>query len=556
MAKYGTAKYGFSKYGISDDPWLSVLLEDVQREMDAAHKHLQWVVLIDGTVTDCLSVTTRYGVNEPVGTATLSLPLPLPSHVTMGASVEVQAGFRGAVHTIFRGFIPRTRGVINASGKTATVTASSWAARLARKDYVDVVFPGPISLKALFEGLCRRRRAISYRSDATTSPDGSRVITLGNNEDANGREVLVPRKTQTLDFLTRTARLFGYRAFDTPGEFRQKRISGMPNGDASIAVLEAWNAIALEHETTVETVVNYREVFGAEYTDADGVTIPIRSIPAAVPDDPILQRIWGEGWTRDELSDEIIDEYWLADIVRNVAEIDYSEPQQLVAWETHGAPGLNPGDVVTVESSTLGVSGLQWLMRVQHTINERGFTTRCEGWRGSGTALPAGEDCITTPIPGGPWHVGDEVVPWYAVPSPGGKEIRIPFTVSEYYSSLAVYGLAHGSNSQMIGGVNTDIDVSRFEIWQFGEQVGSGNLPIIDENYARQLPYGSSDDYWQRIAIPIGGHLEPGQAELRILSGENRDLPESTKWDDFEVKSLSLRTCGVGEPILPMPIGG
>src|SRR5690606_36514072 len=183
------------------------------------------------------------------------------------------------MQSIFRGFIPRKRGVINRSGATATITASSWAARLARKDYTDVVFNGLISLKALFEGMCRRRRAISYRSDDTTAPDGTTVITLGNNEEANGKTVRIPRKTQALDFLTRTAKLFGYRVFDTPEGFRQKRISGMPSEDAVVEVVEAWNAITLEHDATVESIVNFREVFGAEYTDSDGVTVPIRSIP-------------------------------------------------------------------------------------------------------------------------------------------------------------------------------------------------------------------------------------------------------------------------------------
>jgi hypothetical protein len=525
---------------------------DQQTAVDAPRKQVQWLVLIGGVQTDCTAVTTRYDVDAPVGTCTITLPLPLPEHVTFGAEVEVQAGYPGVVGTIFRGRIPRRTQSIRAAGKTATITAASHGQRLARPDYVDVTYAGPISMKALFEALCARRRVELYRSDDTTAPDGTTVIALGSNTDVNEGRVHIRRKTRTLDLLTRTAALFGYRVFDTAEGVRQQRVSGLPDAEAAITVTEAWNALTIEQEDDVEGLVNYWEVLGARYTDSDGVPVAIRSIPLEVPHDPILADIWGEGWARAERSGDILDTVALADIARNVAEIDHSEPQARVRWQTHGAPYLMPGNTVEVVSDTIGISGLQWLMRVEHTLDSGGFHTTCEGWRGAGEALPAGADCVVTPVPGGPWHVGDENVPWYAVPNPNsGRQVTIPFTVAEYYSSIAVYGLAHGSNSYQLGGVNADAEVSRFEIWQFGERVGTGNLPVLAENYSKRLPYGAGDTHWSRIVIPITGSLEPGTAELRILSGEDRRLPASTKWDDFEVKSLTLRTCGVGEPRLP-----
>ena len=524
---------------------------DQQTAVDATHKHVQWLVLIDGIVTECTSVTTRYAVDSPIGTCTLSMHLPLPDHVVLGAEVEVQAGYPGMVATIFRGIIPRRVRSITADRMTATIHGASQGERLARTDYTDVVFHGPITLKAVFESLAARRQVALYTADDTTAPDGTTWITLANNADANEKKLRIRRFTQSLDFLARTAELFGYRVFDTAAGLRLQRVSGMPDGDAAITVTEAWNALALHAEDTTDGLANFVEVIGGRYTNDAGQDVPIRSIAEELPFDPLLAPA---GWASMDRSDEIIDEYWLADIVRNVAEIDHSEPRETVRWETHGAPQLQPGNVVDVESGTAGVTGLQWLMRVEHTLSDRGFRTTCEGWRGTGTALPAGSDCLTTAIPGGPWHVGDEYVGWYAVPSPNsGHQVTIPFTVAEYYSAITVRGLAHGCNSYMLSGINEDSTVSRFEVWQFGERVGSGTLPVLTENYARRLPYGASDAHWSSFAIPISGSLEPGTAELRILSGEDRRLPDATKWDDFEVKNLSMTVCGAGLPVFPTP---
>lgn len=526
---------------------------DQQTAVDAIHKRVVWAVLIGGAPVQCTSLTSRYDVNEPVGTCTLTLDLPLPETVTLGAVVEVQAGYPGVMGTIFRGRITGRVMRVDGSGRTATITVPSLGMRLAREDLVDVVFAGPVSPKTMFEALCRRRHVDLYRSDDTTAPDGTTPITYGNSEDANGREVRIPRYTRTVDFLTGAARLVGYRVFDTAEGVRQQRISGLPAAAEAIAIREAWNALEVEREDRADAMTNYREVLGARYTDDDGVNQEIRSIPLAVPDDPVLRALWGEGWARGEDSDPLIDTLALADIVRNVAEIDTSQPDTRVRWRTHLAPLLMPGLTVDVESASLDIAGLQWLMRVEHTINAQGVHTYCEGWRGAGTALPAGDDCRVIPVPGS-WHVGDERVPWYLHPNPQGSPIVIPFTVPDYYSSIACYCLAHGTNSQYIGGTNADLTISRFEIWQSGEQVGSGNLDILNEDYNRQLPYGDGDTHWKRLVIPITGSLAPGAAELRIIAGENSSLPTGTKRDDFEVKDVTLRLCGVGLPALPTEV--
>lgn len=505
------------------------MVATMQQHIDAPSKTVTWLVRINGVVTECIDVTVRHAVTSPIGSCTISLPLPLPSHITLGATVEVQAGYLDQVHTIFTGTIPSRTRSISTSGFTATLTAVSANHRIADKDYADVEYAGPISLRDLFQAMAKRRGVTSYYSDDTTYPDGVTLLRFGNNQYANDAKVVVPRKTSSLHFLNDIANLFGYYVYDTPLGLRQKLVSGMPYGDSAVTVTEAWNALSLDRTEDAASVVDYWEVFGASYTDPDGVDQQIRSIPSSVP----------ANYTRDEISSDIIDTLALANAVRNVHEVNHGEPYEEVRWTTHGAPHLIPGDVASVTSPLLDASGLQWLMSVEHTLDASGFVTTCTGWRGAGTSIPAGQDCVTTAIPGGPWHIGDEYVGWYARPNPQGTDFRVPFTVVANYSSIAMYGLAHGTNSQLIGGGNTDLEVSRFEIWQNGEKVSEGTLPVLNEDYALRLPYGGSDRYWSRIVVPMSGSLEPGAAELRFIAGDT---------DDYEVKNLSMRTCGIGEP--------
>lgn len=527
----------------------------MQTAIDARHKRLEWYVLIGGILTDCRDVTTHHSVDDPVGTCTLTLNLPLPAHVQFGALVEVQAGYPGQVHTIFRGKIPKRDRLFDQNGARATLNVPSLGARLNRRDYTDVVFPGPISLRDVFNGLNARRGIESYYADDVTAPDGSTIITLGNTQAANGKTVKVPRKTGFLNFLTAAAELFGYRVYDTPFGVRMKRVSGMPDEAPSLVITEAWNALGAGYLDHIDGLINYWEVFGAKYDDEDGSRAVLRSIPDEVPYDP---RLAPEGWARDERSSDLLDTVALCDIVRNVMEIDHSEPYEQVSWTTHGSPSLLPGDVVEVTSSTLAVSGKQWVLSVQHTINTNGFTTKCTGWRGAGIALPAGNDVVATLLRSAPVHLGDEYLSHYAVPSPSvatGSPFKVPFVVLEQYSALTIRARGHGCNSYLIGGKNSDADVSRFELWQFGERVGSGNLPILNEDLDLRRNY-LQDQWWSNLVIPITGSIKPGAAELHIISGKDSRIGEAYAYDDFEVKEIWLHTAGAGEPTLPTPTGG
>ncbi|MGB3328564.1 MAG: hypothetical protein WBA46_06380, partial [Thermomicrobiales bacterium] len=384
-------------------------------------------------------------------------------------------------------------------------------------------------------------------------------------QDANGKSVKVPRKTTSLQALSEAGNPLGYYTFDTPNGMRQKRIAGLPTQAAAIEITEAWNAISVMREVDVSSLANYVEVFGARYTDADGATVALRSIPLNLPDNAILRELFAEGWGRDERSSELLDTIELCNAARNIAEMEQGAPTETVTWETHGAPLLMPGDVVDVTSPTTDAAGLQWVMSVQHRFGPDGFTTTCEGWRGAGVALPAGEDCITIPVPGGPWHVGDEYLPHYAVPSPGGVRIRIPFSVTQEYSSLTIRGWAHGCNSYLIDGANSDAKVSRFEVRKQStpdddnETSGSGNLPVLNEDLLFRRPYGQrvspggplTHAYWSRFVVPIPNGLELDDYYLDILSGKDNVGGQ----DDFEVDGLTLTACGVGEPIYPQEGG-
>ncbi len=149
--------------------------------------------------------------------------------------------------------------------------------------------------------------------------------------------------------------------------------------------------------------------------------------------------------------------------------------------------------------------------------------------------------------------MGDEYLSHYRTPNPSGLVIAIPFTVADFYSSITVRGIAHGTNSYLLDGANTESSVSRFEIWQFGVQVGSGNLPVLNEDLNRALAYGPTDTYWSQIVVPITGQLEPGAAELRILSGKDTRASGGPQ-DDLEVDKLTLTTCGAGTPVIGQPI--
>lgn len=523
-----------------------------QDAVDAPLAMHECLLLIGGFPTEFAEITTQHRVRQPVGTATILLPpMDLPEHVTVGATVQIQAGYPGVTATIFQGILPKQSITWSDDGRVATLSCVGYGTWFARRDYVTVSFPGPVSGKTLYQSLASRRGIPFAWADDMLTPDGSSVIEFGGNADYDGGEVVIQRKTSSAQWSNQLFNLFGYFAFDIPsGPNRFQRVSGVPTVSPVATYVEGETGYRYAMETDLDDVVTYWEVKGARYTEAStGLNVEVRSIPAVVPSNPLLGP---DEYTRDERSHNQLVTDALAEIVRNVHEIDYSELTQTVTWQDEGSPHIQPGDVVHVTAPSIMVDADLWVMSVTHRINDRdGFTTDFEGWAGGGEPLAAGENCVTQTIGAGPYHRGDEYISWYAVPTPTSAPLVLPFVAADDYSSMAVICLAHGANSFMRSGKNADSTVSKFEVWQNGEKIGEGQLQVLDENYEKRYPYGTSDSYWTELTIPITGSIEAGPAEVRLIPGRDTRLPWATGLDDFEVKNVRIRTCGVGQPILP-----
>lgn len=525
----------------------------------AVHRvlHHRLLVTVGGVPTVALAADAQHGVNQGKGTASFDVPLPLPDHLrgddgnVLNAPVEIQAGHdETAIRTRFSGFIRDDRGTITDGGATLTISASGWSSILDYSEPTDLVWRGPISLRDIFLAMCRRRRIPKYRADMVTAPDGTTPILMGGNLDIDDGLVRIPKRTSPLQWLSREARLYGYRVFDTPdGTVVLQRVSGAPVGAAAASYIEGVHPHAMERTRTLADMVTYAELKGARYTDTDGVSREVRSIPDTVPFNPLLDP---PGYRHRPFSDAALVSQQMADIARNVIEIDYGAPTRTETWEVPGDSWRQPGEVVNVSFPTLDTAGARWLMSLREVIDDAGYTATMTGWSGGGVALPAGDDAVEVPVPGGPWHVGDEYIPWYAVPQPQGTTIPIPITVPDEYTSIAISGWVHGSNSYFIDGVNTDSTVSRLEVWQGGDDkpVGTADLPVMPENYEQRLEYGDGLKHWLPFRMSVPAPRGPGAAEIRAVAGEERRATGGPV-DDFEMQGLVVTYYGAGQPDLP-----
>lgn len=507
----------------------------------ATDKWVQRVVLIDGVVTPCTDVSTRHGTHSPVGQATLMLEAPLPPHVRLGARVEVQAGYPGQMARVFSGYIPDDESIFDRGGAWATVHARGWADLLTDPPASTLRWQGPVALKEVVRSIFRLVKIpLSLIDDITYDIGGT--IELGISRFVDEGRVEISNTTGLLSWLTQTLDLFGYKLYDTPeGVVRVKRISGVPSETSVLSVTEGQIGYSYRRQRTTDGMATYWEVIGASYTDPDGVQQTIRTIPATVELTDVLPR----GSRKATRSSSVLVTAFMAQRARQVLERDYGAPLTPVTWQTDIAPHIQPGDVAEVISPTVGASGRLWITSVEHSFGAGGLkTTTFTGTRGNGAPILSGQDCITISLRDAPIHLGDEHVPWYAVPRPSGTSIRLPFTVPDTYTSLKVTYLGHGANSMLLDADNTELNASKFIIWQNGEEVGSGTLTVMAEDYERRLPYGRDLSLWSRGVVAMPGRLEPGGAELEIVAGEDRG-----GIDDFEIRDVRLTACGVGQPI-------
>lgn len=505
-------------------------------------------VLIDGTPTACTDVSTSHGTEgNGIGTGTLVLEAPFPAHVDLGASVEVQAGYPGQVYTVFSGVIPKDSADVGERGRWGTVTARGHLDRLTDEHPSALSFAGPILMREIVRAILALRGVPYTLVDDITWPDGTDVL-LGVEPLANGGAVTIPKSAGLRQWLQAALAIPGYRIFDTPsGIVRVQRISGLPVGDPVLVMTEGEIGYRFGRSRDLDQMVTYNIVKGARYTDADGVAHEIRSIPLTVELDDRLAPL---GYRKRETSSDLLVTTALADYARNVLEIDDGAPAEPVTWQTDLAPHIQPGDVATVTSETVGATGDLWITSVAHTMGATGLkTTTFAGIRGNGEALPAGQDCIEVDLFAGPYHLGDETISWYAHPSPQGKQLDIAFTVPDDYSSLSLAIELHSTNSYMLGGKNADSTVSKVEFWQGGEKIGETVLPVLAENYGNRPDYADDPTTWQTKSLPVTGSIKAGAAFARLISGADTRLPTSTRFDDYELRNATLRLCGIGEPI-------
>ena len=517
-------------------------LQDI---LGADMPRLHYVVYINGVVTTCYRMDAQHDVNAATATSRLELDLPRASHVVANAPVLVQAGWDNYIQTVFSGRIPRWTAAISADDARLSVAPVGWSSLLSYPDRFDLEYQGPISLRDLFVSLCRRRGVPSFQADAVTSPDGSIEIMLGGNSQIDGGKVIIPSSTNPLAFLNQCAAPFGYRVYDTmPGPVRLSRISGPPVDAAAVTFTEGRDLEYIEGEYDITGIVNYWDVRGPKYEDAYGAMIPVRSIPATVPYDALLEP---EGYRYKREDNDLLATQELADIARNVAEIDHSAPQTPVRWDAIGLPGLSVGSVVGVTSATTETTGTYWLTSTDLSIDGDDYVTTYAGWAGAGQPLSHGQDKQTYTLQSTPLHLGDEYVGWYAQPSPQGREKSWTFTIPDRATAVNVRFWHHGSNSQLIdGGAVDDLTVSRYELWRPGadKAESSGNIPPVPERYTDQLDYADGHRYWTQSAVSLSG-TDAGTLTLKLFVGE------SAGFDDMEVDGVTVDIYGAAEPALP-----
>lgn len=531
------------------------VLANSQDALSARYTATRSVVYIGGVMTDFVSYTTSHRVGQ-TSTATIVLTLPMGDHIQPNAEVIIEDGHNNLVGRRFWGRIPRWTKNAKESGDLVTINAVGWSSLLTDSDRFELTFTGPITIRAIIDSLCSRRGVPSYRADAVLDETGIIEASLGSNPNVDDGLITISNSNGYLSYARSITEPFKYYVYDDiQGTVRTSRVSGLPNTAPIVNFIESDNIIESQQDYSIDDIVNYWEVIGQTYEDSIGRSIPIRAIPASVPADSRIPV--NDGVRYQQYRNNIIDTQQLAEIVRNGLEIDSLGPDEPVRWTSVAVPNVSPGDVVSMESTTLGIDTLLWVRGVDVSCDENGLIATYEGWAGGGRSLPAGVDRITIPIQDGAVHMGDENLSWYAHPAPQGLEMSWDFTIPKRATAVNVVFRVHGSNSQFIGGKNEDLEVSKFELWKLpivdpeeDKAYSSGNLPILNEDYALRLKYATDDTKWSDGAIALKGFDEEQvDVRLKLISGKNADASGGPQ-DDFEIKNMYVEIYGTVEPVI------
>ncbi len=583
MTNYGSGPYGSGPYGGGGDT--SVVIQNLnqftlttfptsQDALDATYTETRNTVYIGGVMTECKSYNTQHRVGQ-MATASLVLTLPVGDHIKANAEVEVWDGHNNLMGIRFSGRIPAWKKAMTENGNLMTIRPVGWSSLLAYRERYDLEFAGPITARAVFDSLCSRRGVPNYRADVVLDDTGTIEVTLGGNPYIEEGIVTVPASQSPLSWLNSAVEPYGYRVYDDLlGTVRLSRLSGLPTGVPVVNFIEGTNLLSADQDYDISDIVNYWEVEGPIYEDDIGRSIPISAIPEFIEQDDLIPVNSGVNYQQYRNGDLVTQQQ--AEIVRRRLEIDTSEPSDPVSWSTVAVPNVSPGDTVSITSETLGITENFWVMGVDTANDDGGLVATYEGWRGSGSALPAGVDLITIPLQTSAIHLGDETVPWYEVPAPNGNISTIEhswdFTIPKRATAVNVVFYVHGSNSQFIGGVNEDLTVSKFELWKLpildpeeDTPHASGTLPVLDEHYASRLAYNPSASvtfedgskknpiglyYWSRGAISLKGFDEEQvDVRLKLISGKNTKATLGPQ-DDFEIRDMYVEVYGTVEPVV------
>lgn len=522
------------------------------------------IVQIAGQVIPAYSVEAQHGVRQPKGVATIRMPLPdiglddlleVLRDRWLNKPMQAMTGYDedGGAQTVFSGRVDRLRRSFDENGYQLDVHGIGWASLLDFPSETDIVFPPNSLLYDIVRSLCALRGVPSYGGELITYPESSTPITLGGVEYVDDGNVVIPRRTSPLQWLTGTLDLFGYALCDRPdGMLWWGRVLGAPTTDPVATFAQGVNVFSMSREDDISKMVSWWEVDGASYTDGDGVPVKVRSFPASVVYEPLLDP---PGYRRDSTGDDVLVTTDLADAARNVLEINTGWIYEEESWTYAGTPGIQPGEVTRLSSPLLELEDAdRWVTQVDHNSSERGIRTTWTGWASLASSDPAGNDSLAITVFTDPQHIGNEYLSHYAHPSPQGKVITFDIVVPATYTALVLSGWAHGVNSFLADGQSTEETVSKIEVWQgTGDKpVGSATLPSMPENLNKHYPYGTPlpanwQKYWTRFRLPVPGRLEVGTATVKLISGKSSKY----SYDDYEVRGLTLTVTGSGEPELP-----
>jgi hypothetical protein len=538
-----------------------------QEALDAPHTNTRQAVWVNDVLTSVESYSTQHRVGR-MATATIVIPLRDASgnlvdisHIVPNAEVEIQDGHNNLVGRRFWGRLPAWQRAFTSQGDLLTLYPVGWSSLLDYKERFDLIYTGPIKLSALFDSMCNRRGVPSYRADSVLDDTGTIEVQLGSNPYFEDGLVTIPASQSPLAWLNAAAEPFGYRVYDDLlGTVRLSRVAGEPSADPVVEFTESQNILDGVSEYDISNIVNYYEVEGVTYEDGIGRSIPIRAIPESVPADDLIPV--NDGVSFQSYRSSLIVTQQLAEIVRRRLEIDNGEAQTPIKWASVAVPGVNPGDTVRVVSETLDADINLWVLGVDvQSGSDSGLVASYEGWIGGGEPLPAGVDLVTIPLQTSAIHLGDESPWWYAHPARNGNvsqtEHYWDFTIPKRATAVNVVFRVHGSNSQYIGGENTDLSVSKFELWRLpildpeeDRPHSSGSLPVLDENYAQRYRYATDDSKWSDGAIALRGFDEEEvDVRLKLIAGENNEA-NLGPIDDFEVKNVYVEVYGTVEPVI------